>query len=242
MKLPSSWRSNSRKTLRTVQDLALNWSASTRLSGPNSRCLIDGPLASRSGILPQGCMSPGCPAFLSPPVKAGFTVSFQPWGGGGSLANSPPRTGRCGLSFPTHPSCRVKATFTQCPAQETIRGVGWGAEAKNWGGEAVAPSHRRSSHREIIPAHGRFLGYGTSKTYPLPHFTLDVRHTPPACTGLQAGHHHQVRPRNLSLYQEYCGSVLDTPLYPWEHSLLSILAPSRRQDEMGIQARPQRCL
>lgn len=87
MKLPSSWRSNSRKTLRTVQDLALNWSASTRPSGPNSRCLIDGPLASRSGILPQGCMSPGCPAFLSPPVKAGFTVSFQPGGGGGGVSS-----------------------------------------------------------------------------------------------------------------------------------------------------------
>lgn len=88
MKLPSSWRSNSRETLRTVQDLALNWSASTRPSGPNSRCLIDGPLASRSGILPRGCMSPGCPAFLSPPVKAGFTVSFQPGGGGFSSKQS----------------------------------------------------------------------------------------------------------------------------------------------------------
>lgn len=56
--LPSPWRSNSNKTLRTVQGQALSWSTSTCPSGPNSSCLID-------GILSQGCMSPGCPVFLS---------------------------------------------------------------------------------------------------------------------------------------------------------------------------------
>lgn len=63
--LPSPWRSNSNKTLRTVQGQALSWSTSTCPSGLNSSCLIDGPPVSQFGILSQGCMSPGCPAFLS---------------------------------------------------------------------------------------------------------------------------------------------------------------------------------
>lgn len=105
------------------------------------------------------------------------------------------------------PPCRVKATFIQCPVQETIKGVGWGAEAKNWGEEeAVAPSHRRSSRREIIPAHSRFLGYGTSKMYPLPHFTLDVR--------------------QYAINLHWAPSwALPSGTTQGEHSLLSILAP-----------------
>lgn len=69
------------------------------------------------------------------------------------------------------PLCRVKATFTQCPVQETIRGVVWRAEARKLGRRGG----RGSLTQEIIPAHSRCLGYGTYKVYPLPHFTLDVR-------------------------------------------------------------------
>lgn len=103
--------------------------------------------------------------------------------------------------------CRVKATFIQRPVQETIKGVGWGAEAKNWGEEeAVAPSHRRSTRREIIPAHSRFLGYGTSKTYPLPHFTLDLRQ-------------YAINLHWAPSWASPSGTTQG------EHSLLSILAP-----------------
>lgn len=83
-----------------------------------------------------------------------------------------------------------------------------GAEARNWGdGEAIAPTHRRSSRVETVPAQSHCLGTVAYKVDLL--FSLQNRrgsqelsagagHMPLACTGLQTGHHHEITTQKSS--------------------------------------------
>lgn len=103
---------NTKKSMNTVPEADI----STHPSGPNSSCVIDGPLAIQLGILPWGYMPP-CPAPLSSVKVSCQLVMLAPKGlqqtahGGTKTAASP-------SSHIPRPH-RIKTTFTQCTVQKT---------------------------------------------------------------------------------------------------------------------------
>lgn len=116
--------------------------------GPNSSCVIDGPLASQIGILPWGYMPP-CPAPLSS-VKVSFQPVMLAPKGLQQTAHGGPETAASPSSHIPRPH-RIKTTFTQCPVRRprTARENWLRAEARNLEeGEVLPPPHTHTQEKQ----------------------------------------------------------------------------------------------
>lgn len=135
---------NTKKSMNTVPEADI----SIHPLGPNSSCVIDGPLASQIGILPWGYMPP-CPAPLSS-VKVSFQPVMLAPKGLQQTAHGGPETAASPSSHIPRPH-RIKTTFTQCPVRRprTARENWLRAEARNLEeGEVLPPPHTHTQEKQ----------------------------------------------------------------------------------------------